>query len=75
MNPSVWVIGGGSVTYPGSEGGTGNNTNSPGVNSPVLGDHLTSWDRKSEGSNRLHTSMHSGGLEFANRPIPGSRVT
>ena len=31
--------------------GNRQNTTSLGVNSPVLGDHLTSWDRKPEGPN------------------------
>ena len=47
VDPSVWVTGGGSVTL--NWRGTGN-THSLGVNSPVLGDHLTSSDRKPEGS-------------------------
>ena len=48
VGPSVWVTGGGSGTLDRK----GNNANSLGVNSPVLGDYLTSWDKKPEGSNR-----------------------
>ena len=43
---SPWIHRSGSQAVdllPWIEGGTGNNTNSLGVNSPVLGDHLTSW--------------------------------
>ena len=50
VDPSVWVTGGESVTLD-RRVGTGN-TYFSGVNSPVLGDHLTSWDRKPEGPNR-----------------------
>ena len=53
VDPSSWVTGGGSVTL--NWRGAGN-AHSLGVNSPVLGDHLTSSDRKPEGSIKLQIS-------------------
>ena len=55
--------------YPGLEGGAGN-TYFLSVNSPVLGGHLTSWDRTPEGPNKTAdfawtlVTWHSGIFEY-----------